>query len=222
MHLAEGLDNDLGAGQTREIVHVYALNEFEDELKGHAIHVRHGEHGNDARTGRYLCPQDFNGKLVVAPERAVGNEHTFGVGGGATGVVDHGQSLSVGSRAVVDVLAAEVFGMALAVVFIQALSSFGQGFVAADEQHEIGDVYDTFELRHGFCIECGPHHVAGKEETSVRMVDDVVHLFGLELVKDGDNDGAIGECGQEGHRPVCTVAAADGNFVARHYAGRLK
>ena len=81
---------------------------------------------------------------------------------------------------------------------------------------------DAFELRHGFGVECGPHHVAGKEEARVGVVDDVVNLLGFELVENGNHDGAVADCGQKGNCPVGTVAAADGDFVARLDAGRLK
>ena len=81
---------------------------------------------------------------------------------------------------------------------------------------------DAFELRHGLGVECGPHHVAGEEEARVGVVDDVVNLFGFELMENGNYDGTVADCGQKGHSPVRTVAPADGDFVARLNAGRLK
>ena len=47
-HFAEGLNDDFRAGEASEIVHVYAMNELKEKLEGHAIHVRHGQHRDDA------------------------------------------------------------------------------------------------------------------------------------------------------------------------------
>ena len=54
------------------------------------------------------------------------------------------------------------------------------------------------------------------------MVGNVVYLLGVELVQYGHRHGAIGECGQIGHRPVGTVAPAEGYLVALLYAAVFK
>ena len=121
-----------------------------------------------------------------------------------------------------NVLGTEKFRVALAIKFIQALAGFGEGLLSAHQKHEVGYMNDAFELGHGFCFKSRPYHVAGKEKARVGVVDDIVYLLGFELMEDGDNDGAIGHCGQKGHSPVCTVASADGNLVSRLNPGRFK
>ena len=221
-HFAEGLNDDFRAGEASEVVHVNTMNELKEELESHAIHVCHGKHRDDTRAGRCLVSQSFLGKLAVAPQSAERKEHTFGVGSRSAGVVDHGQCFAVGGGAIVNVLGAEKFGIALAIKFVQALAGFGERLFSAHQQHKVGDMNDAFELGHGFCIESGPNHVAGKEKTRVRVVDDIVYLLGFELVEDGYHDGTIGHCGQKGDSPVCTVASADGNLVSRLNPGRFK
>ena len=112
-----------GLGERSEIVHMDALNELKEELEGHAIHVCHGKHRDDTRAGRCLVSQSFLGKLAVAPQSAERQQYTFGVGGGSAGVVDHGQCFAVGGRAIVNVLGAEKFGIALTIKFVQALAA---------------------------------------------------------------------------------------------------
>ena len=54
------------------------------------------------------------------------------------------------------------------------------------------------------------------------MVHQVVDVAGLELVEDGDGDGAIGKGRQEAHAPVRLVARADRHFVALLQAALLE
>ena len=97
--------------------------ELTDELAYHTIHVCHGKHRDDTRAGRCLVSQSFLGKLAVAPQSAEWQQYTFGVGSRSAGVVDHGQCFAVGGGAIVNVLGAEKFGIALAIKFVQAVSA---------------------------------------------------------------------------------------------------
>ena len=71
-------------------------------------------------------------------------------------------------------------------------------------------------------VDGGGHDVAHEEELGIRVVHDVVHLVGHELVQDGHGHGAVGERGQEGACPVGAVASAEGYLVALFYAAVLE
>ena len=54
------------------------------------------------------------------------------------------------------------------------------------------------------------------------MVDDVVHVVGLELVQDGDDDSPVCDSGKERHAPVSAVPSAQCDFVAGFDVGRFE
>ena len=54
------------------------------------------------------------------------------------------------------------------------------------------------------------------------MVDDIVDLFGLKFVLDGDGYGAIAERGKKHYAPVGTVASAERHLVATFQTYALK
>ena len=58
-------------------MHVKSEEEFEDELKSHAIHMRHGEHRDDAVAGLHFVTENANGEVIVRPQSAIRNQHTF-------------------------------------------------------------------------------------------------------------------------------------------------
>ena len=73
---------------------------------------------------------------------------------------------------------------------------------------------DAFQSRHLLDVKLRPHLVADEEQLGIGVVDDVMDLFGMELMKDGDGNSTIGDGGKECNTPACRVAAADGNLVA--------
>ena len=217
--VGESREKHCRRGRLGKEIDGHAVQELVDELEGHAVHVCHGEHGENLVAGFHILTQHAYGEVVVAPKCAEGNHDAFGVGGGAAGVVQDGQF--VGRVAiVVDVVRAEIHGEFLAEETVEVLAGVFHFFGAPNEQFEllVGVAEDALEAGHAVGIELRPHLVAHKEELSLGVVHDVVNLLGVELVEDGHCNGSVGERGKECDAPPCAVAAADGNLVARFHA----
>ena len=134
LDVGKGLGDDGRRGDAVQVVHVTAVQELEDELEGHAVHVGHGQDGDDAVATVDDLAQHVVGKVVVRPEGAVGNHDTLGETGRSAGVVDHGQLFAVGFLIIVDVLLAEVLGELLAVELVEVLAGVGQLVGATDHE----------------------------------------------------------------------------------------
>ena len=214
LDVGKGLHHDFRRGDAGEVIDVAPVEELEDEFEGHAVHVGHGEHGNDAVAALHLLAEHFDGELVVGPDGAVGNHDTLGVGRGAAGVVDEGKVVGCGVVGVVDEFLAEEFGVLFSEELVEALAGFGELFGARNEERVVGDAHDAFEVRHGIGVELGPDHIAGKEDFRFGVVHNVVNLGGLELVEDGYGHCAVAEDSHEGCGPVGAVASAKGDAVA--------
>ena len=55
--------------------------------------------------------------------------------------------------------------------------------------------------------------ITHEEQTSLRVVHDVVNLFGIEFVKDGDCDSPISKGGKESNGPLGRVTSAKGYLI---------
>ena len=198
---------------------MYALDELKDELKGHAIHVSHGQQRNDAVTGTDFLTHDLHGELQVAPEGAVGYHHALGLGGGTAGVVEHSQLLG-GILVVLDVLGAEVHGELLAEEAVEVLAREPYFIRACDENliFVVGVGEHALQTRHLVGFELRPHLIANEEQLSSRVIDHVVNLLGVEFVQYRHGHGSVGQCGHEGYAPAGCVAAADGHLISLLYA----
>ena len=131
-----------------------AVQELEEELESHAVHVGHGQNGDDAVATTDNFTQHVVGEVVVRPQGAIGNHFTQHVVGevvvrpqgaignhdalGETcrsaGVVNHGHLFAIGFLVVVDVFLAEVFGELLAVELVEVLAGVGQLVGATNHQ----------------------------------------------------------------------------------------
>ena len=79
---------------------------------------------------------------------------------------------------------------------------------------EVRQMGNAPEMGHGLKVDVARHTIADEEESRFAVIDYVVDLLGLKLALYGHYDAAIGQCGEECHRPVGTVAPADGHLVA--------
>ena len=64
-------------------------------------------------------------------------------------------------------------------------------------QGEVGQIDNAFNVRHSVRCNLRGHHVTHEQELGFRMVHDVVNLLGIELVKDGNSNGTVGQRGEE-------------------------
>ena len=193
--------------------------ELIQELECQSVHVRHGQHAYQFVAG--FQRQYLEGELGVGPQAAVGQHYAFRVAGRTGSIVDDGQLFGL-VFVVIDVFLAEVLGEFLAEHLVEVLAGVSNPFVARYQQGEVGHHEDAFQQRHGAFIEVFPYLVAYEKELGFGVVHDVVHIVGLELVKNGHNDCAIRQRGEESHSPVRTVTAADSDFIAFLDAARFK
>ena len=107
----------------------------------------------------------------------------------------------------------EVFWELLAGEFVQVLTGVGQFIRTRYHQRVVWVVDDTLQRRHGLWVDNRGHMVSHEEQTGLGVVDDIVYLFGIELMQDGYGDGSIGEGGDEGHGPLGGVTSAEGDLV---------
>ena len=201
-YLLQGSSDDGRRGDAVQIVDVTAVQELEEELEGHTVHVGHRKHRDDRVTGLDLRSQHVAGEVVVRPQCTIGQHHAFREARCAAGVIDHSQLVGTLLHVIAYVLLAEVLGELLTVELVQVLAGIGQLVGARHHQRVVGVVDDTLERRHRLRIDDGGHMVADEEQAGLRVVHDVVDLFRIKLVQDGHGDGAVGQCGDEGHSPL--------------------
>ena len=117
---------------------------------------------------------------------------------------------------VADVLCTEVHRVALAEEAVEVLARELYFLRARDKDLVLvaGVGEHAFEARHLLGVDLRPHLVAHEEELGLGVVHKVVNLLRVELVEDGHCHSTVGQRGQEGYAPACTVAAADGHFIA--------
>lgn len=73
-----------------------------------------------------------------------------------------------------------------------------------------------------FFFQMFPNAVAGEKEDRFRMVDDVVHIIGIEILQDGHYDAAVGDGGHICNAPAGVVFADNRYFVAAAQAAMLE
>ena len=161
----------------------------------------HGQDGERTAELRHVDAQILLTEVDIAPQRTVRQHDSLGEACGARGVVDHAELI----RAIdmpADIVHAEGVGEFASEEFVQALTGIRELFVPGGMQREVGQIEDALQLWHLIGIDDIHHVVAHKEQLRLGMIHDVVNLLAIELMKNGHNDGPIGEGGQEGHCPV--------------------
>ena len=83
-------------------------------------------------------------------------------------------------------------------------------------------VDDAFQSRHLLRVDDGGYVVADEEQLRLRVVDDVMYLFGIELMEYGHSYSPVGQRGNKGHGPLAGVASAEGYLVALCHTRVLK
>ena len=126
LDIGKGLCDDGRRGDAVEVIDMAAMQELEDELEGHAVHVGHGENGDDAVATVDGLAQYVLGKVIVGPEGTVGYHDTLGETGGAGGVVDHRHFLAILFLVIVDMFLTEILGELLAVQLVEVLTGIGK------------------------------------------------------------------------------------------------
>ena len=105
---SECLGDDGWARDAGEIEDVAALDEFEDKLKRHAVHVGHRQDTDDRISRLNLLAQYAFCEICIAPECTVWNHYSLRETGCAAGIIDHSQLIRILVHIVVDMVFAEV------------------------------------------------------------------------------------------------------------------
>ena len=214
LDLGQCLCDNGGRRHTIEIVDMTTMQELEDELERHTVHMSHREHRDNLITSLDGLAQYIAGKIVVRPEGAIGNHHTFREARSTTRIIDDCQLVWTLLKVIIHMFLAEVFGEFLAIELIEVFAGVGQLVGTTDHQRIIGVVDDAFKRGHCHRVDNGGNMIAHKQQTCFRVIDNIMDLFGIELMQDGNGDSAVGECCQEGDSPLRRVAATEGNLVA--------
>ena len=64
--------------------------------------------------------------------------------------------------------------------------------------------------------------VADEEQLSFRVIDNIMNLFGVELMEYGYSNSSVCECGNKSYCPLAGVAPAECNLVTLYDSGVLK
>ena len=182
----------------------------------------HWQNADDMIAWFYDVSQYVYGKVEVVLDGAVGEHHSLGESCRATGVVDHCQFVWSLLFIIMYVLSAEIFGVFLSEHLVEVLASVGEFVGTRHEERVVGDVDDALECWHLGGVDDCRHHIAGKQQLGVGVVDDVVYLVGRELMEYRHCDGTVGQRGEECHSPVAAVATAQGYLVAFLHSTVLK
>ncbi len=158
------------------------------------------------------------GEKHVAREVVHGEHDAFRVAGGARRVVEqhHSPVLHLG---IGDVRGAEAARIGRAEALGQLLHEpDGTASGPLEDDVEIGQREDRLHLRNALLLDHVPEVVAQEEQAALRVVDDVVHVVGMEVLENRHDDRAVGDRRQVGDAPPGIVASDQRDAVARHDA----
>ena len=125
LYVGESRGDDCRRRYAREVEHVATLDELEQELKRHAVHVGHGKDADDVVARHDGLAEHVLGEVGIAPHGAVWKHHALREARGAAGVVDKRQLIGALLNVIIDVLLAEIFGIFLAKDLVEVLSGIG-------------------------------------------------------------------------------------------------
>ena len=67
--------------------------------------------------------------------------------------------------------------------------------------------------RHGLFVKVFPHIITNEQQLSIRMVDNIVDVFCLEIMKDGNTNGTVCQRSEKRHAPIRTVTSAKSDLI---------
>ncbi len=222
-HDLHRLDQDLGRGYAPQQGDVAAHGQRRQEVERAAVGVGQRQERQRAAAPLEIARSGAGidriaGEEHVAREVVHGEHDAFRVAGGARRVVEqhHSPVLHLG---IGDVLGAEAARIGRAEALGQLLHE-PDGTVSGplEDDVEIGQREDRLHLRNALLLDHVPEVVAQEEQAALRMVDDVVHVVGMEVLENGHDDRAVGDRRQVGDAPPGIVAADQRDAVARHDA----
>ena len=88
-----------------------AVDETEDKLDHHAIHVGHGQNAHDVGAALYVWTKTIKHKVEITPQSTIREHHTLGETCCAAGIVDECQLVGRLLLIIVNMLLAEIFGI---------------------------------------------------------------------------------------------------------------
>ena len=174
----------------------------------------HGQHGDHPIATLDLLAENMTCEIVVRPQCTIGEHHTFWEACSTAGVVDDSQLIRTLLFVILHMLLTEVLGELLAIEFVQMFAGIGQLVGTTDHQRIIGIVDDTFQCGHRLRVDNRSHMITYEQQAGFRMIHDVMNLFSVELMQDGNGNCTIGEGSKECYSPLWWIAATHCNLVA--------
>ena len=81
-------------------------------------------------------------------------------------------------------------------------TGIGQLVGTTDHQRVVGIVDDSFQCGHCLRIDNCCYMIAHEKQAGLRMINDVMNLFSVKLVQDGNSNGSIGEGSEKCYCPL--------------------
>ncbi len=137
----------------------------------------------------------------------------------ARGIVQQADRI-VRNIGVFDILAAEAAGIGLAIVAHDIRHILGQRVAVALVDHMVVRKRKYgIHMRNLLLLDIVPEVIAQKEQLALRVVDDMYHVVGREVLQYGHYNGTVGYRCNVGYAPARIVAAYKRNLVAALYVG---
>ena len=159
-----------------------AVQEFEDELERHAIHVRHGQDTDGVVTFLNGLTQHLFSEVVIAPHGTERNHHTLRETGRTTGVVDESQLVRILVKTVVYMFLSEILRVFLSEHLIQVLTGIGKLIGPGNHDTVVGYIDDSLQMRHLRGINGCSNHITHEQQFCFTMINDIVNLFWCKYI----------------------------------------
>ncbi len=124
-HFGKRLCDDGWRGDTVEIEHMASVQEFEDKLERHSVHVCHRQDAQHVIATFNLVAQHMLRKIVIAPKGAIRNHHSFRKACRSTGIVNHRHLIGRLLFIIMYVFLSKIFREFLAEHLIEVFSRIG-------------------------------------------------------------------------------------------------
>ena len=85
--------------------------------------------------------------------------------------------------------------------------------VTWNEYRIVYDGNNHLSTRHGLFIKVFPHIITNEQQLCIRMVDNVMDVFCLEIMKDGNTNGTVCQRSKKRHAPIRTITSAKSNLI---------
>ena len=219
-HDLHGFDQDLRSGNFAQQGDVASDGQRREKVECTAVGVCQRQERERASAALEIVRAGLgvygsSGEEHVA-RQVIDREHdAFRIAGRSRGVVEQDHPV-VGNLVEADMLRSEPFRIGFAEVIFAVLLEIRQflRIPALVDRVQVREREDGFDFPDLVGFDRVPERVAQEKQSAFRMVDDVDHVVGMEILQNGHDDRAVSDRGDVGDAPAGIVAADQRNSVA--------